>query len=111
LTLAEFSDVARRPRLRDRYGLDEAAVVDLEMALVAAGVHLDDPDAVPTSRDPRDDVFIALAVAANAEYLVTRDDDLKGDAGVRAALGEAGVQLVTVREFVAILEGEEVAPN
>ena len=62
-----------------------------------------DPPIVPVSRDPRDDIFIAAAKAAGANYLVTRDDDLKRDPNVFAYLEPAGVTVVSVREFYEVL--------
>ncbi len=59
-----------------------------------------DPDIRRISRDPGDDIFIALAVAARAEYLVTRDDDLKRDLAVVSHLAEAGCEVVSVRAFI-----------
>ncbi len=58
-------------------------------------------------RDPKDDVYIALAIAAGAEYLVTRDDDLKDDVSIREHLAGHGCGVVTIREFVALLEDEQ----
>ncbi len=51
----------------------------------------------PRSRDPKDDPFLACALAASAKYLVTRDDDL-------LALGKPfGIETITPAEFLAWL--------
>jgi len=50
------------------------------------------------SRDPKDDVFLATAVAAEAEYLVSEDQDL-------LVLGEyEGVKIVNTLSFLRVLE-------
>jgi uncharacterized protein len=48
----------------------------------------------PYTRDPKDDKFVACAIAGQAEYLVTVDEDIL----VLGVLGE--VRIVTPREFV-----------
>ncbi len=52
----------------------------------------------PTSRDPKDDKFLATALAAGADYLVSEDEDL-------LVLGEyQGIQIVNAATFLGILE-------
>ena len=49
------------------------------------------------SRDPKDDPYLACALAAGAKTIVTRDDDL-------LALGKPfGIQIITPRQFLALL--------
>jgi len=49
----------------------------------------------PRSRDPKDDPFLACALAARAKYLVTRDDDLLD-------LGKPfGIEMATPARFLA----------
>ena len=103
-TLLEFKDAATDSGFlfRSRQRLDDLnRIIGL---IVPLGVEMRDVEVAPLSRDPKDDIFIALAVASQADYLVTRDDDLKGDGRVREYLAANGVQLVTVREFVEVLE-------
>jgi hypothetical protein len=46
-------------------------------------------------RDRDDDVVCGTAVAAGAQILATRDDDLKGDPKLRLALRALGVEVLT----------------
>ena len=55
-------------------------------------------------RDPKGAGFVALAGAARADYLVSGDKDILDDDRVRHYLAADGVQLVTVREFVELLD-------
>jgi uncharacterized protein len=49
-------------------------------------------------RDPNDDMIVACALAAGADYIVTRDKDL-------LSLGEhEGIRIVTPRQFLDLLE-------
>jgi predicted nucleic acid-binding protein len=73
------------------------------LALRDAGEWIEDPPLLALSRDPRDDIFIAVAATAGADFLVTRDDDLKRDPAVQEYLAGHGCAVVTVAEFVARL--------
>lgn len=108
-TEQELRETLRKPRLVRRMRFSFEAMNQTVAALLAFGEELTVREVTPVCRDPRDDVFVALAVAGKADYLVTRDDDLKGDEGVREHLAAAGVRLVTVREFVTVLD--EAAAN
>ena len=51
-------------------------------------------------RDPDDDKFLECALAAKADYIVSRDPDL-------IALGKPyGIEIVTPRRFLSILQKE-----
>jgi uncharacterized protein len=81
-------------RFRSLAGVNLAQVIDiLDRAEV---VEVD--DVPPVSRDPKDDTFLATAVAARADYVVTEDNDL-------LVLGaHQGIQIVTAGRFLAVLE-------
>lgn len=98
--MRELAEVLWRPRLRERYGL-RAEDITATLALVGELVtRISDPSIVAVSRDAKDDVFAAVAVAAGAEVLVTRDDDLKRDPAVLAYLTRAGCEVLSVRAFL-----------
>jgi len=86
-----------------RYELSLTDLNELVRLLTTDGLFLPDPELIPVCRDPRDDVCVALAVAARADLLVTRDDDLKSDTVVRDYLASHSVVVVTVREFTELL--------
>jgi predicted nucleic acid-binding protein len=53
------------------------------------------------TRDPKDDKFVACALAGDVEYLVTVDQDL-------LVLGSlAAIQIMTPHEFVTLLRDRE----
>lgn len=73
--LDELVAVARRPRLRQHFTVDEAD--RLIRDLWALAVRVDDTGQVPAAtRDPDDDYLVALVRAAHADVLVTGDHDL-----------------------------------
>jgi putative PIN family toxin of toxin-antitoxin system len=56
------------------------------------------PEVRVVARDPNDDMVIASALRAGADYIVTRDKDL-------LSLGaHAGIRIVTPRQFLDLLE-------
>jgi predicted nucleic acid-binding protein len=56
------------------------------------------PQVAQVSRDPNDDMFIALAVAGNASCIVTEDKDLLG-------LNPFGsLQIVNTESFINLFE-------
>ena len=103
-TLEELKDTVTDRAFVRRHGLRLEELNRAIGLLVPLGFRVEEVEVVSIARDPDDDIFIALAVAASADYLVTRDDDLKGDPAVRSYLEERGVRLITLREFAAVLE-------
>jgi putative PIN family toxin of toxin-antitoxin system len=97
--LDELEGVLNRNRgAHARYGYTAAAVRAYRMVLEVEAVLAEPKPPFPRlSRDPDDDVIIATAVAAKADYLVTGDNDL-------LVLGEhQGVRIVTPRQFLDLL--------
>lgn len=57
-------------------------------------------------RDPHDNMFLETAIKGGAEYLVTRDDDLKRDPELLQKMAEFGIQVVSVQRFLNQLGAE-----
>ena len=87
-----------RPHLRRRYQYPDAAVVIYCKGLTEiATVVISDPPSVDVVRDPEDNMIVACAAIAKAEYLVSRDKDL-------LALGEySGIRMLTPEAFLSVL--------
>lgn len=74
--LDELFEKLALPRIRDKYALDES-VLETVLALLSLRGELVKPvRTVQVCRDPDDDALIEAALAGNAEYLVTGDQDL-----------------------------------
>ena len=77
LTLAEFAGVISREHLRPQWmrrgQTSEGIYADYDLLTYKVKVGI--VEAI--SRDPKDDKFLATALAANADVLVSGDDDLK----------------------------------
>lgn len=98
--LSELKTVVVRPRLRRAMKADPQdllAVIEADAELILGQQRL-----TGVCRDPKDDIFIACAVEAEADYLVTGDNDL-------LSLGQySNVQIVRPAEFLRILDTLEV---
>jgi putative PIN family toxin of toxin-antitoxin system len=96
--VSEILEVLHRPELTRRFrtllGLDLARMIEiLDRAEV---VEIEEIPAV--SRDPKDDKFLATAAVAQADFLVTEDNDLL------VLDPYEGCRIVTARRFLAALE-------
>jgi uncharacterized protein len=86
-----------RGRLRRRYQYADADVVEYCRALAHLATVVQDVPEVSVVRDPSDDMIVGCAVAAGADYLVTRDEDL-------LSLGHhADIAIVSPENFLQVL--------
>jgi putative PIN family toxin of toxin-antitoxin system len=95
---AEAEDVLNRPKLRAKFsGLTDTAVARTLVVLTNGLVVT--PEEVPSvARDPKDDIFLACAVAAKAQYIVTEDKDLL------VLHPYEGIQIIDAEAFLRILQ-------
>jgi len=98
---AEVAEVLQRPRFT-RYRFDPQLMTDiLEALAISEPVEpLAEVDLPLHCRDPKDDMVLACALAAQVDYIVTGDRDLHELAG-HAALGS--IHIVTVRDFLVLM--------
>ena len=86
-------------RLQTRYTYDVAMAAEFcgDLRVVATPVIEPPPTPGAVPRDPDDDKIVACAMAADAEYLVTRDRDLM-------SLGNFGnVQIIRPEDFLRVV--------
>ena len=75
--IAEIERVLRYPRIRDRYSITEADIARLAASLRADALVVPGVCTIPpTCSDPDDDKFLACALEAGADCIVTGDPDL-----------------------------------
>ncbi len=92
-------------RIRDRYHYADADVSEFCSDLLAVAVMETELPHVQASRDPNDDMILACAVAARADYLISRDKDL-------LSIGEyAGTKIITPEAFLAVLRKAGKTPS
>lgn len=75
--LAQAREVVLRPRIKEKYGLTEAQVDKARQAARGyATVISDVPGVSVVEADPDDNLIVACAVAAQADYIVSYDPHL-----------------------------------
>jgi putative PIN family toxin of toxin-antitoxin system len=76
--VAELRDVLARPSVRQKFPVLTDQFVDRFLAALErrAGVISEVPRVFAYERDPKDEPYINLAIAARASYLVSRDTDI-----------------------------------
>ncbi len=104
--LAETQRVLlQHQRIRKRYHYaDEDAKTYIELLAIVSQPITDLPEIHGVVRDPNDDVIIATAVKAGADYLVTRDKDLLVLNAYQQTI------IVTPEQFIEILRAQEHKP-
>ena len=102
--LAELAEVLRRPRIARKYLLTDSGVDAFVSRLRRRAILMPVSGAVHLCRDPDDDLVIETAAVGQANVLVTRDDDLKGDPELVRLLRAAGLDVLSVRRFLAELD-------
>ena len=91
----------REGRMRKRYAYPDSAVVEFCRNIATLSTVVDNLPEVSVVRDPEDDMVIASAIAAHADYLVSRDKDL-------LVLGEhEGIKIVSPEEFLLALRDDQ----
>jgi putative PIN family toxin of toxin-antitoxin system len=76
-TIDELADVASRPHLVQKYGLQSDVVAEFIAEIRSFSTFLESiPHVFDFPRDPKDAHYVDLAVAADAKLIVSRDKDL-----------------------------------
>jgi putative PIN family toxin of toxin-antitoxin system len=90
--LLELADVLNREKFDKYVTHDERMRFMVNYLKVAEMVEID--ETIIACRDPKDDKFLELAVAGNADFLITGDEDLLVLKPFRT------VEIITPREFL-----------
>jgi putative PIN family toxin of toxin-antitoxin system len=102
--LDEYDSVWRRPRLRKLIDPQQAEILRRQMRARAEVVEL--KTIPPRCRDPKDHPVLATAIDAQANAIVSGDDDLRADDELRSAMAGYGVQLWGVQSLLDALEND-----
>jgi putative PIN family toxin of toxin-antitoxin system len=102
-TIAELADVLARPRIQRR--LHDRGDVSILLAQMRSHAAMVRPiGELRLCRDPDDDIVLETAVLGEAQFVVSRDDDIKRDLDLIAHLRANGVEVVSVAQFLALLD-------
>jgi len=95
--ISEIQAVLERPKFRAR--IDAAAVARVTALLRAAPWHIEPTEAVFECRDPKDNMVLEIALAADARLIVSGDDDLLALDPWR------GRRILTPRAYLKLVSG------
>lgn len=107
--LAEIPTVLARERITRKYRVGREEGEALVARLRRRAIIVYPTGTLHLCRDPGDDMVIETAARGDADTLVSRDDDLKGDSHLNVLLAAAGIEVLTVRRFLAAIA--ETAPD
>jgi len=94
----EFLDVARRPKFKKYF--DEKSVQLLIENISERLEFIEVASAITICRDLKDNFILALSIDGNADYIVTGDKDLLSLNGFK------GKKIITINEFIKIIDTE-----
>jgi len=100
--MEELHLVWNRPQLRER--IDPSQAIRLEQQLQYRSIWIELETIPPNCRDPKDLPVLATAIDGEAEIIVSGDDDLRADDGLRAVMATYGIQLLGVHSFLKYLD-------
>jgi putative PIN family toxin of toxin-antitoxin system len=98
--LVELVEVLNRPRIKDKYGLSPDDVLDLLQSVILKSSFVAVTHEIDICRDAGDNMVLETAIKGKANYLVTRDDDIKMDKEIFRELKKLGVEIVSVSKFL-----------
>lgn len=96
----ELLRIVRQPRLKKRFGvLGQPQAIERALQIIALAEVVEPTETPRVCRDADDDKFFACAVAGNADYIVSEDEDI-------LAITECeGVKTIRTVAFVRVLDG------
>ena len=100
----ELAEVLNRPRIKDKYGLADADIEELLILIEERSDPVLLSADVTICRDIAENMVIETAVKGHANYLVTRDDDIKHDIEVSIFLKQYNVSILSVANLLSLLE-------
>jgi putative PIN family toxin of toxin-antitoxin system len=98
--LLELAEVLMRPRLTRRYKYTPGEADTFVWLIAGRATVVEISGTFQICRDPDDDEILEAAIRGKAQYLVTRDDDLKRDLDLIKIARANRVRVVSVRQFL-----------
>jgi len=101
--LQELSDVLRRPRIKDLYKISDEEIELFIEILAGTGHKVYLANDINLCRDNKDNMVLETAIKSRADYLVTRDDDIKRDPKLIEEMKKKGIKVLPVSKFLDLL--------
>jgi len=102
--LEEIADVLTRPRIQRKYGLTSQDIAEFLDLLQQRAIQVMPTGQLHLCRDPDDDFVLETAILGKAQYLVSRDDDIKNDRDLIRYMQNYGVEVISVQHFFEWLQ-------
>jgi putative PIN family toxin of toxin-antitoxin system len=100
--LEEIADVLSRPKIKDKYGIIEEDVKELLTLIDERAEHVLISGDINICRDKDDNLIIETAIKGSAQFIVTRDDDVKFDRKISAFLLQYDISVLSVAKFLRL---------
>jgi putative PIN family toxin of toxin-antitoxin system len=102
--IKEISEVMRRPRIQDKYKIKDSEINQFIEILTATSIKIELKNNIHICRDKKDNFVLETAINGKANYIVTRDDDIKRDTDLIKHLKKHDIIILTVSRFLKILK-------
>lgn len=102
--LEEITDVINRPKLKTKHELTEDEIEELITLLDDRTENVFLSGNINICGDKDDNFVIETAIKGKAQYLVTGDSDIALDKKVSSFLSKYGVSVVSVADFLNLIE-------
>jgi putative PIN family toxin of toxin-antitoxin system len=102
--IEELIDVLTRPRIINKYDISEHDIKELMILLEEMAEDVLLSDDINICRDKDDNFVIETAIKGKAQYLVTRDDDIKFDKKIASFLSQYDISVVSIAKFLTIIK-------
>jgi len=106
--LDELADVLTRPRILRKYPIEPADVEAFLRLLIQHSQIVAPTGSAQECRDSADDLILETALLGQAQYAVSRADDIKRDLDLIERLRAHGVTVLSVQQFLAKLDAGEI---
>ncbi|MBI5301482.1 MAG: putative toxin-antitoxin system toxin component, PIN family [Chloroflexi bacterium] len=97
-----------RPRITRKYSIQSSDVEELLQLLIRRSQIVVPTGSVRECRNPDDDLVLETAILGQAQYAVSRDDDIKRDLDLIKHLDAHGVTVLSVQQFLTKLDAGEI---
>lgn len=101
--LKEFSEVIRRPRIKEKYKITDKEIKELEKVILDKAIFVPTSGQTNLCRDSDDNVILETAIVGKANYVVTGDKDIKTPE-LAEYLAQNKIETITVSQYLDKLE-------
>lgn len=100
----ELAEVLNRPRIKNKYGINDGDIEQLLLLIEERSENIPLSGDVAICRDIDDNLVIETAIKGKADFLVSRDDDIKFDKDVFAFLLQHEVTVISISKFLDFIK-------